>query len=464
MARKRGSEVEIEELKAKAFRMERDGEALPEITRAVRRHKSTVYRWFQRARGKKKPPTKAETVRELHREGCGIPEIIQRSGASTSYVYRLLEDREDKQQRMTAEEQVEEFLTTGRFPKRDPKDAFGWCLLGRVSGIIDDRASDGLEVSQRVVEHYRSQVESRRNEHRIRSARCLATQFTNLWGAANRMTGHLGDALQAIEAAQGLYCRCSDCLAEIERQHGWLLYHVWSRSREAGDLATAVAHFSRSLELYRGMLPGHGHCIHKNGLSSALFGRASSRYYAGELQAGLEDARASVELLDPKKSPNLVVRCSHGLAVFLAETGRQEDLDEAAQIVARIRRRMPEEGTIPHAKVIWLSGLIEEDGEGHLLDARDIFIEKGYVREVGTVTLDLVAYYGDRESQIRAIEALVSPYNLGAWLEGELSGVAEVLAAAKKRALTLDLIRETRAKLGAGMMPDLLGRRRGLRG
>lgn len=462
MPRKHGTKAKIRELKARAFRMEGDGKPLHEIAEAVDRSKSTVYRWLQRKRGKKKPPTKAVTIRDLHRKGRRIPEIIRESGASNAYVYRILEDREDKQERISAEEQVEDLLVTGKFPKRDPKDAFGWCLLGRLSEIIDNDGVDGLELSLKAVEHYRSQMVTRKTTRRRRSARCLATQFMVLWGAANRVTANLRQASQAIERARDLSCYCTDCLPEIDRQCGWFHYHLWSDSRNTQELSTSITYFTRSLNSYQEMFPKYGHCVYKNGISAALFGRSASRYYAREFKAGLSDSQAAVELLDPKKSPNLIVRCSHGLAVFLAETGRQEDLAEAATIVARIQRRMPEEGTIPHAKVIWLSGLLEEHGEGQLLDARDIFIEKGYAREVGTITLDLVAYYGDRERQIQAIESLVNPYNLGVWLEGELRGVAEVLSAARERALTLELIREARAKIGADVMPDLLWRRRAL--
>jgi hypothetical protein len=462
MARRPGSDLEIQALRSEALRMARQGQLLPEIARAVGRGASTIYRWLRRqARGKKKA-TKARRIRKLHGQGHGIPEIIKLSGASSSYAYLILGDREEKQVRLFAEERVEDFLATGEFPKRDPADAFGWCLHERVSNVIDSDGNDALGLSWRIVGHYRAQIHSRRSLRRKRSARCLATQFVILWSAANRVTGNIAEASQAIETARKLYCGCTDCLAEIERHQGWLYSHFWSTNRNITDLSISIRYFDTSLRFYQEMFPRYGHCVYRNGISAALFARAASRYYARDLEAGLRDSREAIAHLDPRKSPNLVVRCSHLLAVLLAETGRQEDLDEALRIISGIRQRMPEEGTIPYAKVIWLEGLIEEDGEGHLLDARDIFIEKGYVREVGTITLDLVAYYGDRDRQIRAIEALVNPYNLGAWLEGELSGVAEVLSAARKHALTLDLVRQARAALGADLMPDLLTRRRNL--
>lgn len=462
MARKPGSEEEIQELKVTALSMERVGQAVSEIASDVDRSTWTIYRWLRAARGKKSP-AKATRIRALHAKGYSVPEIITSSGASSTYVYQILQDREDKQARLSAEEQVEEFLSTGRFPKRDPKDAFAWCLLGRVREIIEDDAADGLDLSLRAVEHYRSQIESRRSSPRKRAAQCLTAQFLNLCGVANRMTANLAEAARTIEMARERSSDCTYCLAEIERQCGWFFHTVWSETREPLDISTSIAHFSRCLEIYQEKFPRYGHCVYKNGISAALFGRAASSYCAGKLESGLRDSRAALQFLDPRKSPNLIVRCSHALAVFLAETGDKRDLDEAVGVLSRIREKMPKEGTIPYAKVIWLSGLIEEDGEGHLLDARDIFIEKGYVREVGTVTLDLVAYYGDRERQVRAIEALVNPYNLGAWLEGELSGVAEVLSAVRKSALTLELIRKARAKIGGEIMPDLIGRRQGMR-
>ncbi len=459
MARRPGSQKKIGELKKKALGMERQGFSVAEISSAVDRSIWTTYRWLRKGRGGQKPPAKALRILDLHRQGYSIPEIIEASGASTAYAYRVLEHHLDKPERTTSEEKVDEFLATGRFPERDPKDAFAWCLLRRVSEITDNDAVDGLELVKAPLEYYKSQMVSRRSRRRQRSARCLTTQFVNLWGAAHRPIGNLGKAVQAIEIARDLYCGCTDCLAEIERQHGWLVYKVWFGSRDTIDLTNSIVHFSRSLHIYQEMLPRYGHSIHKNGLSGALLGRAASSYYAGDLRSALGDSRQSVKSLDPKKSPNLVLPCSHFLAVCLAATGKQEDLDEAALIMAKIRQRMPAQD-IPYAKVLWLSGLLEDDGEGHLLDARDIFIEKQYSREVVTITLDLVAYYGDAERQLRAIQALGNPRNEAAWLEGELSGLGEIVSAVKQGALTLEMVRKLRADVGGELMPDLLWRRR----
>lgn len=203
--------------------------------------------------------------------------------------------------------------------------------------------------------------------------------------------------------------------------------------------------------LYRSFA-GHGHNIRRNGVASAMYARASIRYYAGKTILSLEDSADCLNELEKTPRSRLRLYAGHLNALCRAHLGGEENLRKAKGKLVEVLKVVDHEPTVIYAKCLWALGFLkaqcEEDPEAEYLEVLSILdgLSKpdgpNYGREITALLAYITDAYKDdpqlpRKLQ-RAIQAVSADmgrrgWQLKSYLRSQAAEIVKLWSAATRR-------------------------------
>lgn len=182
--------------------------------------------------------------------------------------------------------------------------------------------------------------------------KCEIVQALGTEAYLYRLKGRLDKAEATLAKALETAGTCRQCQLDLLRRRAELRGSQ-GRYSEGHDDADAAVRGYRDLG-------GPGHDLHGEGEANSLSVRGMHRYDLGDLHGSIADFGRVLQILAPRRTPDLFAYGVMNLAIPLRKSG-PEGREQALQLIVVVRQKFRGvlNGTLPRAKLDWLEGSLK---------------------------------------------------------------------------------------------------------
>lgn len=369
----RRPDPEVQRLRERAVKLERQGAKVREIARDVGRSRRTVAGWLSDARGPRKP-IRGAAIEGLE-EGRSFEAIAEELNTTVGYVSKIeLSIRgHKKRKRRTAEEMVDEYLADPAAQKRarfTEYDSFNRALVLRCNTRLDKDPRGSKEIFSLTIEQLEGLLTIRKARHikpgdvkaerrmraALRGTKCNLIQARAICASRERVLERPSEGLLALERLLAACDDCDFCLAEVSRRLSLVLRDL-NRYRDALErLDVAKSVYSEA--------GGSGHDPRRNGPASCALAETTICFETGDYAGAAAMARHAIGSLVAPGAEPLFSKFLVNLAIALFHSRDPAEMGKGKAMGGDLLRRFEMEPSLPRAKTFWFLGKISEvDGD-----------------------------------------------------------------------------------------------------
>ncbi len=203
----------------------------------------------------------------------------------------------------------------------------------------------GVRLALRVVQ--------RKHRHGRRDRSILAKAY-GVFGSALRASGHLHRAWRILDKAWKLARPCldHDIRSDIHRRRALLQLQLYLAQKPDGTFAAA-----QLTSVYQLAEQSVQDARSKVARARSAIARGVVLVYSGDGEGAARDARAALELLDPRARP-YDHASALSLLVYALTLGEHQDRDEAARYLEKLRAQLPVRSPAIRARLLWAEALL----------------------------------------------------------------------------------------------------------